>query len=240
MTDTINDHVDPIAAQAAAGASEASLRDYGAALVRSGLDPQSVNDALRAAGAKPLDMGSAEYARALATNMLRDERTVSAILAGDAEALTELSLLELHARGRDGTKLANSDPRAEEYLPHALNAALAFPDIQTTEEYARDLSSIAADLKMDAASAKSFAENHLEAARRWNASTQEQREAYGTQQEADFLAVVGGDAEAQIMQANATLSAMRSNGAKMDLRQIARSNGALVALQLIHIAQCLA
>lgn len=77
-------------------------------------------------------------------------------------------------------------------------------------------------------------EGHLAAARRERSSSAQENEAYGQTQERDFLSVLGADAEVQISEANAILGKLRG---KMDLKAISRSNGAVVAMQLLHIAQ---
>jgi hypothetical protein len=56
-------------------------------------------------------------------------------------------MLELHAQKNAGTKMANQDPRADEYLPAAIAASFNI-DGKSTEEYVQGLAKLSADLQL--------------------------------------------------------------------------------------------
>ena len=67
--------------------------------------------------------------------------------------------------------------------------------------------------------------------------TDGQRQNFGRAQTQTLLSVLGGDTEARLKTASETLS--RVSGRKLDLAAIVRSNGADVALALLHHAEFL-
>ena len=167
---------------------------------------------------------------------MKNDATVKAILEGDPKPLTELSLLQIKAQQNAGTKIANEDPRAEEYLPHTLNAALQFKDVETSQEYATGLSNWQPICGWTRCPPKVLLNCIWPPCVREGKSTPEQREAYGMKHERDFVGALGETADAQINEANAILSKMRG-GKAVDLKAISKSNGPIVAAQLLFVAR---
>ena len=233
MTD---ETIDPIRDHMPAGASESDLREYGTALVRNGMDAESVNVSLVARGAKPLDTGSAEFAATIRDAKLADPKFQEAILSGDAAALMEISLLEMHAQRNAGSKLAESADSAEDYAT-TVEAALVSHNpyfcAETAAGYAKNMTELAAALQLDPAYTKSLTEIHLDNFAARAGLSSDDNALYSQQQEADFGAAIGD--EKKITDANAILSKMRG-GKAFDLKEVARLDGAMAALSLLNHA----
>ena len=170
---------------------------------------------------------------------MNDHAFVQRYMSGDVEAQKRLNDVDLRiARGQHGNlRLDDRDPAPSDYT---FNTGVKYPSAtpEQVRAYNEPLSKLAADLRFSPEHARSFVDMHLEAAKREASQTPQERANYGREQERLFVRVMGENGSERAKQAQDVLH--RLTGRSMDIAAIVRSNGAELAIALIHQAESLA
>jgi len=216
---------------------EDNAREYGAALARNGGDLNAINSALTKRNAAPLNANSAELAELARDRLLRDEAFVKRYHDGDPAAIDQLDAADMKVARANG-KLTDRPLRADEYRLH-IGPQLETYDEEGALEYESELAKFCADLNLDQVSAKALAQDHVAVVDKLERLGDDETaiEDWSRQQDADFRAVLGADADAKMKEASAILS--RVSGRSLNLADIVRSNGAEIALTLYQKAEAL-
>jgi hypothetical protein len=225
---------DPLAA-AGPDASEASLREYAAALVRNGMNVDEANKHLAARKAAPLAAGASELAVQTKERLIGDSEFVAKYLRGDPDAVARLTALDLKITNGGGN-LTDRDLAPTDYDLASVDYRLpSNAPADEVKEFKTEFGKLASNLKLAPEHANALVHAHRDAVEQTARMDEAEREGWGHNQTAILESALGADADKQIAAAEATLQ--KARGSRMDLRKIVASNGASVALQLIQQAQ---
>jgi len=216
---------------------ESTARDHAAALVKGGgVSLEAANAALTVRGAAPLAANTREVAEAARTALLNDSAFVARYSAGDPEAIAKLFQADLRVQQSSG-KLTDRPAAPADY---SFNVAAHMPDApaENVQNYAGELAKLAAAVQLPKESAQALVDDHFSAVKATAGMSGEEKAQFGQREMAALHNVLGADAEARIKAASETLA--RTSGRKLDIAAIVQSNGASVALTLIHQADVLA
>ncbi len=224
---------DPLAA-AGSDASEASLREYAAALVRNGMPVDEANRQLAARKAAPIVGNSTELACQTKEQLMGDSEFVAKYLRGDPDAVARLTALDLKI-AKGGGSLTDRDLAPADYNLHIDYRLPDNTPAAAVDGFRSEFAALSAELKLPPAHAQSLVHAHLDAVQQTGRMNDVEREVWGRAQTAVLESALGSDADAQIKAAETTLR--KASRREMDLHKIVASNGAAVALQLIQQAQ---
>jgi hypothetical protein len=230
---TVDFGADPLTA-AGSEANEQDLREYAAALVRNGMSVGEANKHLTARKAAPLAANASELAVQSKERLLGDEEFVARYMRGDADAVAQLTALDLKI-SRGDSKLTDRELAPADYDFSAADYRLAGNAPEDVQSFKGDFAALSAGLKLSQDHATALLNSHRDAVEITGRMSEVEREVWGRDQAAVINAALGADADKQIADAEATLQ--KARGGKMDLKAIVKTNGANVALQLIQQAQ---
>jgi hypothetical protein len=227
--------VDPIASLGE-GTTEDMAREHIARLVVGGLDPEQANKSLAAHGMAPLQTGTRDYHEARKEALTSNPEFRAKVLAGDPEANSRLLQLDMQITSAKPGKMTDTTAPASSPAYDAARREMGYhlPNAATYDAYDEDIVSMLADCGMPGRNAASLMEDHFAAIHEVENLTDEELEQWGDQQLKAFSDAVGG--EAAIKAATEKLRA-KSGRPNINLADIAKSNGARVALNLFFTAQ---
>jgi hypothetical protein len=204
-----------------------TVREYAAALVRNGvLDVEGANRQLAARQVPLLNVDAVDLVQQRHDRLVADPEFGRKYLAGDPDAVRQLTALQLRLM-QGGQKLADSGLTPQSYDLTGTVARLSGLSDTALRDYDASLRNWAADLQLPPETAKTLAQMHLDAAQRESTTTADQFAAYGAQQMRD-LAAVCPDFEAR------AAAATKGLDKTPNLIAVAKSNGAELALHLLH------
>ncbi|HEX3944383.1 MAG TPA: hypothetical protein VHW69_09880 [Rhizomicrobium sp.] len=228
----MTDNVNPVA-DLPGGIPDADAREYGAALVRNGMNVDDINRSLASRGVAPLVRDSLEMAEFSRDRLFKDAQFMERFANGDPEAVNQLHLLDVRI-AQGGGKLTDHDPSPEDY---DLRVAFVVPnaDPDGIRDYCEGFSKLAAALKLPPEIAQSLAAMQLDGWISRENMTAGQRDDFASAQTAMLHNLLGADAEAQIKEASRFLTEV--TGTRFDIAESVELNGADIALTLMHQAQ---
>jgi hypothetical protein len=215
---------------------EGTTRDHAAALVKGGaVTLDAANAALTARGAAPLAANSREVAEIARAALLNDSAFTARYGHGDPEAIAKLFQADLRVQQTSG-KLTDRPAIPGDY---DLRVAPHMPDAPPAEvlTYGEELSKLAASVQLPKASAQALVDDHFAAVSATAGMSAEEQGQYAQQETAALHQALGPKAEERMKAASIVLT--KTSGRNLDLAKIVASNGASVALTLLHQAEVL-
>jgi hypothetical protein len=227
--------IDPVACLRD-GISEDIAREHVARLVVGGLDPEQANRSLAAHQMAPLQVGTRDYHEQRKEALTSNSEFRSKVLAGDPDATAKLLQLDLQITSAKPGKMTDKTAPASSPAYDAARREMGYrlSDAATYEAYDKDIVGMLADCGMPGKNAAALMEDHFAAVKQMENMTDEELAQWGEKELKTFSDAVGGDAAIKAATEKLRAKSRRPN---INLANIAKSNGARVALNLFFTSQ---